>query len=222
MIFTDRRQAGILLAERLKAVSDRTSLLIGLPRGGVVVAAAISEKLALPLDVVVVKKIPSPMQSELGVGALAPDGVSFVDWKLSHRVAADEEYINAKVRDLSGEIRQRTLLYRKGRKPLAVKGKNIIVVDDGAATGATLEAAIKWLRKKGARRIIAAVPVASLDVAVKVTPEVDQFISLEIPPEFDAVGQFYKVFPQISDAEVVQLLQESENQERNLLDEAIK
>jgi len=207
MVFQDRHQAGQLMSDTLAGYRKGKAVVLGLPRGGVVVASALARALSLPLDVVVVKKIPSPGQPELGIGALAPDGVSYIDWKLAHRVAADEEYVKSQSIELTEQIKRKTLLYRKGRKPLDVREKTVIVVDDGAATGVTLEAAVKWLRSKKAKRIVVAIPVAPREVVARVKPEVDELIVLTAPGDFGAVGQFYKEFGQVEDEEVVKLLQ---------------
>lgn len=206
MGFSDRQQAGTLLAEQLASFRGQDALVIGLARGGVVVAKEIAQTLSLPLDVLVVKKISGPFDPELALGALAPDGVSVVDWRLAHRVSADEDYIKHQTPLLGEQIKQKTLLYRKGKKPLNVREKVVILVDDGVATGATLEAAIKWLKKKKAKKIIAAVPVAPPEVVGRVKPETDNLVVLEIPDNLTAVGQFYRDFPQIEDAEVIELL----------------
>lgn len=194
MIFKDRHQAGVLLAEKLSSYRGTASSILGLARGGVAVAKTLADDLNLPLDVLVVKKIGAPGQEELALGALAPDGVSYGDFDKSH------------IRRLAGQIKQKTLLYRKGRKPYAFREKTVILVDDGAATGATIEAAIRWVFKKHAKKIVVALPVAPKELIPKIIPEVDSFVVLETPEEFTAVGQFYKDFGQISDEEVVELL----------------
>lgn len=206
MIFTDRHSAGLLLLGKLVPWRGKDSIILGLARGGVVVASAIASGLDVPLDVLVVKKIPAPGESELALGALTPDGVSYVDWKFAGRLGVDEEYIKSQIRQLTDQIKQKTSIYRKRKKPINVRDKTVIIVDDGVATGATLEAAIKWTRKKHAGRIIAAIPVMPADTLGKIKPEVDELIVLEAPREFAAVGQFYKDFPQVEDSEVVQLL----------------
>lgn len=206
-MFTTRQEAGLKLSEKLSQYKGSPAIVLGLPRGGVVVASAVSHALRVSLDVLVVKKIPSPDQSELGVGALAPDNVFYVDWKLAHRVGADEGYLKTQNKELNDKIKRKILLYRKGRKPLDVKNKTVIVVDDGAATGATLEAAIKWLRKRKAKKIVVGLPVAPPETITKMKPEVNELVVLETPEDFSAVGQFYKEFPQVEDSEVVKLLQ---------------
>lgn len=206
-MFITRQDAGTILAEKLASYTGQPDLVLGLPRGGVVVASVVSKQIKLLLDVLVIKKIPSPNQAELGIGALAPDDVSYIDWKLALRVAADEDYIKSQILELSELIKKKLLLYRKGKKPLIVREKTIIVVDDGAATGATLEAAIRWLRKKKAKKIVVGLPVAPPEIIAKIRPEVNELVVVETPLDFSAVGQFYKEFPQVEDEEVVKLLQ---------------
>lgn len=205
-MFTDRSQAGVLLAEKLPPQKGSGSYVLGLARGGVVVASRLASKLSILVDVLVVKKIPTPDQPELGLGAVAPDGVFHVNWRLVQARGIDEAYIRTQISELSGKIRQKILMYRKGRKPLVVRHKTIILVDDGAATGATFEAAVKWCKAKKAKNIIAALPVTSREAASRIRPEVDMLVTLEEPKEFDAVGQYYREFPQVTDEEVIELL----------------
>ena len=199
-------QAGVLLAKKLRENASKSAVVIGLARGGVPVAAAIASALQIPVDVMVVKKIGSPINPEFGLGAVAPDGVTFIDWRTAHRMGVDEHYMNQAVSDQQSAISEKTRQYRKGEKPYQLKDKTVIVADDGAATGASLEAAIKWLRVKKARKIIVALPVAPLDVVSKIKPEVDHLIVLETPKEFGSVGQWYEDFEQISDEDVIKML----------------
>lgn len=204
-MFTDRASAGTLLASKLTSYSGDV-LILGLARGGVAVAAGVAAATKLPLDVLVIKKIASPYDPELGIGAVAPDDVFTVNWPLAHRVAADEHYVHAAISQQSSDISQKMQLYRKGKGPLKVKGKTVILVDDGAATGATMEAAVAWAKKKGAHNIVVAVPVAARQVIQKLTPEVDGVVVLEGPPTFDSVGKWYEKFEQVSDEVVIDLL----------------
>lgn len=202
----NRTQAGEALVGKLQANASKSAVVIGLARGGVPVARAIALAIHIPVDVLVVKKIGSPSDAELGIGAVAPDGVTFIDWRTAHRVGADEEYIKSQITKLNDQIRQKTAFYRKGKKSYQLRDKTVILVDDGAATGATLEAAIKWLRAKKARKIIVALPVAPADVVSKIKPEVDQLVVLETPKTFGSVGEFYSDFTQVEDGDVVKLL----------------
>lgn len=205
-MFRDRAQAGRQLVQKLAPLCEKNAFVLGLARGGVVVGREVGHGLSLPLDVLVVKKISHPSNPELAVGALAPDGISLVDWRRIAYVGLDSHSLAARTKELEREIVQRTLAYRKGKKPLVVKEKTVILVDDGAATGLTMEVAIKWCKAKHARRIVAAVPVAHPDIVKKITPECDAFVVLDTPQTFESVGQFYTEFPQVSDEEVIQLL----------------
>lgn len=206
MIFTDRVHAGSLLARKLFPYRDTASLVFGLPRGGVVVAKIVASNLGLPLDVLVVKKIGVPGNNELAIGAVAPDGVSFVDYPFAKMAGADEEYIRTQISELNDQIKQKINLYQKGGKKRSVRGKTAIVVDDGAATGATVRAAIAWLKKKKAEKIVVALPVVPREFMEKIRGDVDELVILETPEDFSAVGQFYREFPQVTDAEVIELL----------------
>lgn len=194
-MFRNRRDAGTHLVGKLSSYRGTQSIVIGLPRGGVVVAAEIAKNLHLPLDVLVVKKIGSPHNLELAIGAVAPDGVS----------------VGEKNKELSRQVERVMRFYRKGRKPLLVRGKTVIVVDDGIATGTTMKAAVLWLRKKRVRKIVLAVPVAPYELPGKLAADVDELVVLETPDDFSAVGQFYDNFEQVTDEDVVELLQRTDN-----------
>lgn len=209
MIFNDRAHAGHLLAQQLSTYLKENPLILGLARGGSLVAKSIAEDLSLSFDVLVVKKIPSPQNPELGIGALAPDNVSYVDWRLAQRLGVDEDFVNKKIRDLSVDIKERMYIYRKRKKPIRPQGNTIILTDDGVATGGTIQAAILWLRKKHAKKIIVALPVAPLEFITTIQHKVDAVVILETPRDFSAVGQFYKDFHEVSDGEVVELLKDS-------------
>lgn len=206
MVFTDRHQAGVLLADKLSTYRGSRSVVVGLARGGVATARAIADALHLPLDVVVVKKIGVPDEPELAIGALAPDNISSINWRFAQNLGVEEAYIKDAISRQSSAISEKTRLYRKGRKPYRLRDKTAILVDDGAATGATIEAAIKWLRKKHAKKIVIALPVAPKELSPKIAPEADELVVFESPTEFTAVGQFYKHFNQVTDEEVVALL----------------
>ena len=195
-IFKNRQAAGQVLAERLQ--NTKADLVLGIPRGGVVVAAEIAHELNLPLDIIVTRKIGASTQPELALGAVDPDGETVLDQALLDQLKIDEEM---------KEIKRRENLYRHTRPGLAklVNGKTVILVDDGMATGVTTLAAVKYLKRHGAK-VILAVPVAPQEVVDKIRSEVDEAIFLEIPEYFQAVGQFYQSFDPVSDEEVVQYL----------------
>ncbi len=196
-IFKDRQSAGKLLAKHLKQyVGVDNMVILGIPRGGIVVAAEIAKELKLPLDIIVTRKIGHPNQPELAVGAVDLDG----------EVIGNVGEVGGIVEKELGELRRRESLYRQGRTPLKLKGKTVILVDDGIATGATTLAAVNYLKRHEAKKIILAVPVASYEAAEKLGKQVDEAIILETPEYFQAVGQFYEYFLPVSDEEVIKYL----------------
>jgi len=206
IIFQDRVGAGVLLAEELSKYEGKKNVVVlGIPRGGVFVAKVVSDKLKVPLDVVVTKKIGAPYQEELAIGAVGPEGSLVLDSKLINDLGVDEEYIENKAKEKSDEIVERLIKFRKAEK-IKLYDKTIILVDDGIATGATVEVAIKYLRKKKVGKIVLAVPVAPKESLVRFRKVVDEMLVLQTPFSFRAVGQFYRDFPQITDKEVIELL----------------
>ncbi len=211
MLFKNRQQAGQLLGEKLSSYQGSGGIVVGLARGGVVVANIVARALSFPVDVVVIKKVSGPSDPELALGAVAPDDVSFIDDQFFRQLGVDEQYLWETVKKQSGIVRQKMQLYRKDRSPLAVQGKTVIIVDDGAATGATMMAAVRWVKKKRAGKIIIALPVAPPDVVKKLQPEVDDMVVLATPDDFGSVGQWYEHFDQVEDEEVVRLLKSDQS-----------
>ena len=205
MLFKDRKDAGRQLAAALQSLSLKDGLVIGLPRGGVVVAAEVARALNFPLDVIIPRKIGAPFNPELAIGALVGDVVLLND-DLIQGFNIDPAYIREAIKREKKEAARRLNLYRHG-KPMAVfLDKVIIVVDDGIATGATMRASIQYLKQAGAKRLIVAVPVAPPETLQRLKNEGSEVIALYTPASFMAVGQFYIEFPQTEDAEVIQLL----------------
>ncbi len=201
-MFTDRVQAGRALAETLRGRVGPDALVLGVPRGGVVVAAEVAHILGLELDVLVVRKIGAPGNPEYAVGAVDEEG-HVVGGRTGF---ASRSYLEEAAREEREEIARRLRMFRRGRPPLSVAGREVLLVDDGIATGLTLLAALESLRRRGAARIVVATPVAASDAANRLTAAADDFVALEVPIGFAAVGQFYREFDQTSDAEVVELL----------------
>ncbi len=209
MFFVDRRDAGRRLAERLRYIRGRDLVILGLPRGGVPVAAEVAAALGAPLDVTVVRKLGVPYQPELGMGAIGEDGVRVINDEVvaTARVSA-AELAEVEARERT-ELDRRGRLYRGGRRPLDLRGRTVVVVDDGVATGSTARAACQFARARGAARVVLAVPVAPPGWTARLEDVADELICLDTPGNFFGVGQFYGDFTQITDDQVVTLLERS-------------
>ncbi len=206
MIFQDRRQAGVALARALRDATDVDgAVVLAVPRGGVPVGFEVARELRLPLDVFVVRKLGVPGEAELAMGAVASGGLVYINESVVQAFRIHQEEIDAVVAREKLEIARREAAYRAGRPALAVEGKTIILVDDGLATGSTMMAAVRALRPR-AGRIIVAVPVASRSACDDLEREADSVLCLETPLLFHAVGEFYRDFEPTSDAEVTSLL----------------
>jgi putative phosphoribosyl transferase len=210
MIFEDRSDAGRQLAAALSdlAASPNT-IVLGIPRGGVAIAAEIARALHLPLDVFLVRKLGVPGQEELAFGAVTANGTRYLDEQIVRRARLTHARIDRITYATLQVLEERAALYRAGREPLHVDGKSTILVDDGIATGASFYAAINALRQLHPAHIIAATPVAPQSTASWLHAQVDRLVCLASPQRFQAVGQFYAHFPQLSDNEVIQLLSAS-------------
>jgi putative phosphoribosyl transferase len=207
--FANRRQAGRQLGERLSALRLPPPIVVlALPRGGVPVAAEIARVLQAPLDLLLVRKIGAPWQRELALAAVVegnpPDIV--VDEEVRRSVGADRPYIEAQAQVELREIARQRQAYLRGRAAVAVKGCTVVVVDDGIATGTTMRAALKALRRRQPGRLVLAVPVAPRDTLRSLTAEVDQVVCLATPYPFHAVGEHYVRFDQTEDDEVIEAL----------------
>jgi erythromycin esterase-like protein/predicted phosphoribosyltransferase len=205
--FRDRREAGRLLAERLREYAGRDDVVVlGLPRGGVPVAFEVAEKLGAPLDVFLVRKLGVPGHEELALGAIASGGIRVIDTQLANRLNLPTEWIEAIDAKERRELERRERAYRGDRPPPDVAGRTVIVVDDGLATGSTMLAAVSALRADEPARIVAAVPVAAREGCAAISQIADEAVCLLTPEPFDAVGMHYDDFSQTSDDEVRELL----------------
>jgi putative phosphoribosyl transferase len=208
MTFTDRADAGRRLAARLESYRrDRNDqpVVIGLPRGGVVVAAEVARLLEAPLDVVVVRKLGAPDYPEFAIGAIAR-GETVLNEEIDPG-SLPPGYLDRVIATETRELERREALYRGGRAAVPVAGRTVLVVDDGLATGSTAAAAVRALRHAGARHIVLAVPVAAPDSAARLARLADEVVCLATPADFRAVSLWYRSFGQTSDEEVVELLQ---------------
>lgn len=210
-MFKNREEAGRKLATKLvsdlaiKSAENKT-LVLAIPRGGVITGKEIAERLKCPLDIIITKKIGAPGNPELAIGAVGPGGEEVIDEQLASQVGADKEYIQEQKKIIEKEIERREKELRGGRPQPDYKDKIIILTDDGVATGATMLAGIEVLRQHHPKKIIVAVPVIAKDTLKKIEAQADAVIYLEAPWMFFAVGQFYEDFPQTTDGEVKELL----------------
>jgi putative phosphoribosyl transferase len=206
ILFNDRVEAGKKLASELIDLAGTNSLVLAIPRGGAVVGYEVAHALRVPLDVIIPRKIGAPHNSELAIGAVTEDGTIILDDKLVHYLEVPETYIEQESEKQCLEINRRLKLYRGDAPYPNLKNRNAILVDDGIATGSTIRAALASVRKKGAKTIVIAVPVAPPSALKILRKEADRVVCLHTPEQFDAIGEFYRVFNQTSDEEVIRLL----------------
>jgi predicted phosphoribosyltransferase len=204
--FHDRLDAGQQLAQRLEQVRDEHPLILGLARGGVPVAAEVARVLKAPLDVIVVRKLGVPFHREFAFGALGENGIQYLNTPLVDQLGLTSEEITAVASVEIDELMRRVALYRTNCPELDLTGRTVIIVDDGLATGATARVACDVARARGATRIILAVPVASPEALDQLATHADQVVSLLTPRSFSAVGEWYEVFDQTDNEEVIELL----------------
>jgi putative phosphoribosyl transferase len=204
--FRDRGEAGRLLARRLRGLKPRRPVVLGLPRGGIPVAAMVARALGAPLDVLVVRKLGCPWQPELGFGAIGEEGVRILNDALVRALRlSSAEIAEVEARERA-ELERRVVRYRGDRPPVELQGRTVIVVDDGVATGSTARAAVELVRRRGAGHVIVAVPVASTHAAHELASMADEVVCLESSEAFGAIGEFYDDFTQTSDEQVAAAL----------------
>ncbi len=205
-VFKDRVEAGRLLGSALKGFGGDNTVVLGIPRGGLVVAKEAAGILKASLDIVLSRKIGAPRNPELAIGAIGETGKAIIDDVLASSTGADADYIKKESEHQASEIRRRAKIFRDALPKSDLKGKTVIITDDGLATGATMQVSLSSIRGEEPARLIAAVPVASGEAVEKIVPYCDEAIVLEVPDFFGAVGQFYDRFEQTTDEEVVEIL----------------
>ena len=203
--FKNRVDAGRQLAATLTKVSE-DAIVLAVPRGGVVVGFEVAKAFGVLLDVVIARKIGAPENSELAIGAVAEDGTAILDDRLVKMLQVSEDYISEEVERQKAEIKRRLLRYRGNVPYPSLVNREVIVVDDGVATGSTLKAALMSIRKKGAKSVAVAVPVGPLDTIREMKKMADRVVCLQTPEPFYAIGEFYEDFEQTEDEEVIKLL----------------
>jgi putative phosphoribosyl transferase len=211
--FRDREDAGRRLADRLSRFRDERPVVFALPRGGVPVGYEISRSLGVPLEVFVARKLGAPGQPEFGIGAVGAGGVRVLNEDVVRRLGIPEDYVERITEQETAEVGRRMHLFRGERVEPEVRGRTVILVDDGLATGVTARAAVKALRRLEPRRLVLAAPVCAAQTAELLGPEVDELVCLEAPADLGAIGFWYRDFSQTSDEEVIQLLESARRQE---------
>jgi putative phosphoribosyl transferase len=201
-MFSDRIEAGILLAAKLKKYKDDDGIVLAVPRGGVPVAYAVAAELGFPVEVILTKKIGHPMNKEFAIGA-----ASLTDYFIIHHENVTDAYIQEELKRIRKRLREMYTKFMGDEEPANLEGKTVIVIDDGIATGNTILSTIKVLKKSKPGKIIIAVPVAAQSAVGKLTKEVDEVVTVLIPEYFYGVGAFYQDFRQVSDDEVMFYLQ---------------
>ena len=204
--FRGRVEAGRLLAGELTKFRGKKAVVLGIPRGGIIVAKEIASALGAELDIVLSRKLGAPGNPELAIGAISEDGKLFLNEMLASQVGGESSYIQQeKARQLS-LIKQRVEQYRKILPKASLKDKVVIITDDGVATGATMKAALWAARQERPKMLIAALPVGPADTIRELAKDADEIIVLRVPPFFAAIGQFYLDFSQVEDSEVLEIL----------------
>ncbi|MBE0598073.1 MAG: phosphoribosyltransferase [Desulfuromonadales bacterium] len=214
-LFMNRREAGMLLAEQLIHYGSRENVVVlALPRGGVPVGYEVAGALRSPLDVLIIRKIGCPGNPELAAGAVSETGVEVYNEDVLAMYRIPREYLVTEVKRQREEIARRAVRYRSGKGLIALTGKIVILVDDGVATGATMNASIATLREEPLQKLVVALPVAPPSTAEEIRRTVDEWICVQTPERFGAVGNFYADFSQVSDEEVIRLLREADRNYR--------
>ncbi|WP_336036974.1 phosphoribosyltransferase [Halobacterium yunchengense] len=209
-MFTDRTDAGRRLADRLEADGVDADVVLAIPRGGLPVGRVVADRLGVPLDVVAARKLGAPGNPELGVGAVASDGTVWLNDSLLGDLGVGDDYVDAAVERERAVAEEKVRRYRGDRPPLDLRGKTVLVVDDGVATGATTTACLRQVRSEGAARVVLAVPVGPPETVDRLRGEADAVVCVETPQYFGAVGQFYESFDQVSDEQARASLEAAE------------
>lgn len=200
-MFRDRLGAGLMLAAKLKKYKNDQGIILAIPRGGVPVAYAVAKELGFPMDVILTKKIGHPMNKEYAIGA-----ASLTDCFIIPHENVSEEYIKQELLRVRTRLKEMYTMFMGNKEPENLKGKTVIIIDDGIATGNTLLGTVHVLRKNNPGKIVIGVPVASQSAVQKLSKEVDEVVAVLIPEEFYGVGAFYEDFEQVSDDEVMRYL----------------
>ena len=206
MIFKDRRDAGRQLAKKLMYLKGEDVVVLGIPRGGVVVAEEVARALGASLDIVVTKKIEAPGEPEFALGAVTQEGEVLMDRQAAESLGATPEYLSEEIRRKKEEVKRRIEVLRGGGPYPTLEGKVVVIVDDGIATGSSVTAAVLSVKKRNPKKLVVAVPVAPPDAVGTLGEEGVEVVCLETPESFLAIGEFYQDFEQVEDIEVKRIL----------------
>ncbi len=216
MMFSNREEAGKILGAKIKEKGYvKDCIALGIPRGGVIVAKEVAESINCKLDIIIPRKLRAPFNPELAFGAISSDDSLVIDESLVSLLNISDEYIKQEKQTQLDEIKRRRIKYKKGKPLPDVKGKIVILVDDGIATGATMKAGVISIRKEEPEKVVVAVPVASPQSVEELREMADEVICLYAPAYFAAVGQFYMEFQQTSDDEVIEVLESYVENKKN-------
>ncbi len=207
-LFLDREEAGRLLGRELSNLRGQEAVVLGIPRGGIIVARELARTLDAELDIVLAHKLRAPHQPELAIGSIAEDGKLFLNEILVQELGIESNYIQQEQARQQAEIARRAGLIRRVLPKVPLRGRRVIVTDDGVATGATAQAALWAVRQEGPQELIAALPVGSENTVTRLAKDADETVCLRTPPFFVAVGQFYTRFDPVEDEEVLAILKE--------------
>jgi predicted phosphoribosyltransferase len=213
--FHSRVQAGQLLSQQMSGLKGKKAVVLGIPRGGIVVAQGLAHGIEADIDIVLSRKLGAPGHSELAIGALAETGDLFLNRPLVEDLSVSDEYIKVEKQRQMEEIQRRNQLVRKVLPHISLHGRIAIITDDGVATGATMQAAVWAIKHEKPQSLIAAVPVASEEAVSRLANDVDEVVCLRMPDNFMAVGQFYREFEQITDEEVIQILRQEQERKKS-------
>ena len=208
--FRDRQEVGQLLAWELRNLPGRNLVVLGIPRGGIIVAQGLAQTLDAELDIVLAHKLRAPGHPELAMGSVAESGKTFLNDQVVSELRISDHYIEEETAAQLAEIKRRARLVRRVRPRVPLKGKIVIVTDDGVATGATTQAAFWAVRQEKPALLVAAIPVGPEDVVRRLAKDVDEMVCLRTPPLFSAVGQFYLRFEPVDDEDVLKILREEQ------------
>lgn len=214
MIFKDRTEAGKKLSEALQSYRGKDVVVLGIPRGGVVVANEVARSLDAPLDIVVSRKIEAPGEPEFALGAVTQEGEVIMDRQAAESLGATSKYLDDQIRKKREEVKDRMQMLRGDAPYPKLEGKIVVIVDDGIATGSSVNAAVMSVRKRKPREIVVATPVAPQDAVETLSEDGTKVVSLETPKTFLAIGEFYRNFEQVEDIEVKRIINEGSARRR--------